>query len=386
MTAQAAKPFNASSFIHTEPFFDATYALITASSQFIGPISVVPYGFLRRVFMQVTATGGTLGVGVVNAKLPAAQAAVFALQNVDFHDVNGASILQNLSGWDVYLINRYGNYNQACDIPDAYPDFSADAAVAAGMGMANAGAGAMGFSFSMYLPLEVSNNGLCALANQDAAAKYQMSLTLAPNQTLYSTAPTTPSNVRIRLFAEAWAQPYPQDIFGRAQTMTPPLLGSTQFWTRYQKSPSAGLYTIDLERRGAYIRNLILYLVGGAATNGVQALVDVDYPDPMTFLWDGQIVRVESVAARRASMAGAFGMSGRVAKISGTNVTIWDQPTGVFVYQNSDDTAYGDDNGALWYPTLTSTNMQFQGTYGSTNANLVLNILTNDIAIANLGA
>jgi hypothetical protein len=374
MGGQAAKPFNASSFIHEEPFFDATYALQPGSSQFIGPISVVPYGFLRRIWMEVTATGGTKGSGVVNAALPAAQAAVFAIQNIDFHDVNGASIIQNLSGWDLYLINRYGNYNQACDIPDAFPIWSAGASVSTGMGMANATAAQMGFSFGMYIPIEVSNNGLCSLANQDAAAKYQMTITLAPNSTLYSTAPTTPSNVRIKLFADCWAQPYPQDIFGRAQTMTPPLLGSTQFWTRYQKTMNAGLATVDLERRGAYIRTLILYLTGGTATNGVYPLDDADYPDPMTFLWDGQIVRVESAALRKASMVGAFGQYS------------YSQPSGVFVYQNSDDTAIGNDNGALWYPTLTSTNMQFQGTFGSGSSNLTLNILTNDIAIANLGS
>jgi hypothetical protein len=94
----------------------------------------------------------------------------------------------------------------------------------------------------------------------------------------------------------------------------------------------------------------------------------------MTFLWDGQIVRVESAALRKASMVGAFGQYS------------YSQPSGVFVYQNSDDTAIGNDNGALWYPTLTSTNMQFQGTFGSGSSNLTLNILTNDIAIANLGS
>jgi hypothetical protein len=392
MAQQAAKPFQASSFIHKEPFYDFSYNEIIASSQFVGPISVVPYGFLRRVFMQISATGGTIGSGVVNAALPAAQAAVFALQNVDFHDVNGASIIQNLSGWDIYLANRYGNYNQACDLPDAYPYWKASATdntgVVAGAGTLAGGpggngsliassAGAVGFTFGMYVPLEVANNGLCALANQDAAAKYQMSLTLAPAQTLWSTAVTNETSViaRIRIFADCWAQPYPQDIFSRPQTMTPPLLGSTQFWTRYQKSPTSGLYTIDLERRGAYIRTLILYLTGGTAINGVFPLDGIDYPDPMTFLWDGQIVRVESVVNRLADQVGAFGQLG------------FTQPYGVFVYQNSDDTAYGDDNGALWYPTLTSTNMQFQGTYGSVvGTNLTLNVLTNDIAIANLAA
>ena len=385
MAAQAnAKPFNASSFIHKEPFYDTTTTLVTASSTFLGPVSVVPYGFLRRIWMQVDATGGTKGSGVVNSALPTAQAAVFSLQNVDFHDVNGASIIQNLSGWDIYLINRFGNYNQGTDLPDAAFGWHASATDSTGTAtptvaqpafgsMVSATAAAMGFAFGLYIPLEVSNNGLCALANQDAAAKYQMSMTVAPNQTLYSTAPTTPANMRIRLYADCWAQPYPQDIFGRQQTMAPPLLGSTQFWTRYQKSPTAGLYTVDLERRGAYIRTLILYLTGGTAVNGVYPLDYTDYPDPMTFLWDGQIVRVESSILRYAEMAFSYAQYG------------FAMPTGVFVYQNSDDTAYGDDNGALWYPTLTSTNMQFQGTYGSTVASLTLNILTNDIAIANLG-
>jgi hypothetical protein len=359
-TSVAAKPFVASSFIHEEPFFDQTFPLTTVS-QFIGPISVVPYGFLRRIWIQVEASGGTLGSGAVNSALPSAQAAVFVLQNVDFHDVNGASIIQNLSGFDLYLINRYGNYNQGTDLPDAYPIWNASSSGLTGAGLA--------FKFGMYIPLEVANNGLCALANQDAAAKYQLSFTLAPISTLYSTAPTTAPNVRIRCYADCWAQPYATDIFGRPQTQLPPLLGATQFWTRYQKNVNSGLQTIDLERRGAYIRNLILYLQGGTAVNGIVPLDDADYPDPMTFLWDGQIVRVESTALRKANMVSAFGQYG------------YAQPNGVFVYQNSDDTAYGDDNGALWYPTLTSTNMQFQGTFGNGANNLTLNILTNDIAI-----
>jgi len=359
--AVAAKPFVASSFIHEEPFFDQTLPLTTVS-QFIGPISVVPYGFLRRIWVQVEASGGTKGTAVVNAALPAAQAAVFVLQNVDFHDVNGASIIQNLNGFDLYLANRYGNYNQGTDLPDAYPIWDATATG----GLAGA---TCNFKFGMYIPIEVANNGLCALANQDAAAKYQLSFTLAPIATLYSTAPTTAPNVRIRCYADCWAQPYATDIFGRPQTQLPPLLGATQFWTRYQKNVNSGLQTIDLERRGAYIRNLILYLQGGSAVNGIVPMDDADYPDPMTFLWDGQIVRVESAALRKATMVASFAQYGNA------------QPAGVFVYDNSGDTAYGDDNGALWYPTLTSTNMQFQGTFGTGSTPLTLNILTNDIAI-----
>ena len=363
---QAAKPFNASSFIHKEPFYDNSFAspAILANTQYIGPISVVPYGFLRRVFVQVNMpAAGTVGPAAVNTALPSGQQGTYILSNVDFHDVNGASIIQNLSGWDLYLINRYGNYNQGTDVPDAYTGTAF-----AGTNVTNGTV-----AWGMYIPIEVSNNGLCALANQDAAAKYQISFTIASLGMMYSTNPTTAPSLRVRMFADCWAQPYPQDIFGRAQTMTPPLLGSTQFWTRYQKTVNTGLFTVDLERRGAYIRTLILYLQGGTAVNGITPMDSTDYPDPMTFLWDGQIVRVESVACRQADMVGAF------AQYS------YAQPTGVFVYQNSDDTAYGDDNGALWYPTLTSTNMQFQGTYGAGQSSYILNILTNDIAIANLG-
>jgi hypothetical protein len=354
-TAQAAKPFIASAFKHSEPFFDSTVQL-SATSQFIGPISVVPYGYLRRVFMLVTSTGAGTG-GVLSSALPAAQAGVFALQNIDFHDVNGASIIQNLNGFDLYLANRFGYYEVASDMPDVSPAW----------GAMTAASGA--FSFGLYVPFEISKNGLGCLANQDSAAKYQMSLTIAPASSLFATNPSVLPNIRIRLYADCWSQPYATDIFGRPQTQSPPLIGTTQFLTKFQKNVNPGLQTIDLERRGAYIRNLIIYLTGGTSVGGYVPLDMADYPDPLTMLWDGQIVRVEGLLQRQTIMAHTYPQWGIPV------------PTGVAVYGNQDDTAYGDDNGALWYPTLTSTNLQLQGTFGGGASPLTLNILTNDVAI-----
>ncbi|NEC08660.1 hypothetical protein, partial [Streptomyces sp. SID7909] len=83
-------------------------------------------------------------------------------------DVNGAPVVGPFSGYDLYLINKYGGYGYASD-PKQSPMYS--------------GVSATGGNFRMLLrvPVEFSaREGLGALPNANAASTWKLRVTLNP--------------------------------------------------------------------------------------------------------------------------------------------------------------------------------------------------------------
>jgi len=151
-------PFTAAAHEHSEPVItDATLA-IGAAQQPRGPYDVPAFGFLRHVFMEVILSGGTIGAGVLSPDYP-----FNILQNITLSDVNGAPIFGPLDGYAALWANIVGGYAFRQD-PRLGPWY----------------VGTINGSFWLRIPVEISrHNGYGALANQNAAASYKLSWTLA---------------------------------------------------------------------------------------------------------------------------------------------------------------------------------------------------------------
>lgn len=363
-------PFiRASQLRREQPFLDVTKT-ITTSDQDLGATSVPAYGFLRSLFIVVTATGGA-GAAVFSEDAPFS-----ALKNIFLSEPNGAIVYQANTGYETFLHNKYGGYNYAND-PRAAPIYGT-----------NTTGG--NFQFCLRIPVELrTRDALGALPNQNAAATFILRMTLASGATsalgtaLYSTQPaTTFPNARIQVFAEYWDQP-PQTIDGVAAAQLPPAVATTQFWTTQQYQVVSGLNTIRLTRMGNYIRNLI-FVYRSAST--LRTGGDAQWPDPAYLYVDIHQQDAVVKAAWFYTMYERYGY-GFTAFAGGTTVPVVagaDVPNGkdisVWAYDfcHEFDGQVGHENNDLWLPTKASSRVELQGTFGAAG---VLTVLTNDVAV-----
>lgn len=339
---QVIIPFTGAAHQHTEPVTtDATLAL-GAAQQPRGPFDVPAYGFLRHIYLECIGSGGTLGAGALAADYP-----FNVLQNVSLVDVNGAPIFGPLDGYALYQANKWGGYNARTDAATA-PNY----------------VGTINFRFGLRIPVEIcQHNGYGSLANQNAAASYKLSWTLATSTQAYSTAPTTPASVQVRAWLEAWSQPNATDLAGRPQQREPVGHGTTQFWSAFTKGGlSSGQQSILLPRVGNMIRNLIFICRDASG-----ARVDTVMPDPIQINWDARILRLESQGYRIQEQ-----MESQMVGVS--------RDTGVFAFPLDDggeaNLVSGDDM-SLWLPTVQATRLELTGVNTAAGS---IQVITNDVA------
>lgn len=352
--AVTAKSFIRASMEHRESGgYDKTVT-IGASDQDLGAIPLPAYGYLRAVTLLVECTGGS-GTAAFAGDAP-----FNALKNIQVAEPNGAVIAQFNSGYDLYLANKYGGYRGWND-PRALPDYSTN--VTGG-----------NFSYLLRIPLELNQrNALGALPNQNAAAAFQLRMTLSASSTIYGTAPTTLPSVRIRVIMEEWDQPAVSSD-GSPNSTTPPAMNTTQYWSSQVYPVNAGQNTIRLTRVGNYIRNLIL--VYRDTTNARVLNNTGNWADPTTMYYDTRPVDYINAKNWRRTMyeRSGYGASNTVEAVNGLDngAYVWD-------FMHEFDGTYGMEMNDLWLPTLASTRLEVQGIFGVAGT---LTVLTNDVSVA----
>lgn len=371
-TAQAAAPLmpfiRSSQLRREQPFLDITRTL-TTSDQDLGTTAVPAYGFLRSLYIVATCSGGA------GAAVFAEDGPFSALKNIFLSEPNGAILYQANTGHETMLHNKYGGYTYAND-PRANQ----------GVFFQNVTGG--NFAFGIRIPVELrTRDALGALPNQNAAASFQLRMTLASAATsalgtaLYSTQPaTTLGSVRVQVFAEYWDQP-PQTIDGVAAAQLPPAVATTQFWTTQQYPVVAGLNTIRLTRMGNYIRNLIFVY---RSTASLRAGGDAQWPDPAYLYVDIHQQDAVLKSAWLASIYERYGYgwagfaintaaTGSNDLANGKDVSVWG-----YDFCHEFDGQVGHENNDLWLPTKASSRVELQGSFGAAGT---LTVLTNDVAV-----
>lgn len=362
-TVQTTVPFIRASSEHAEPTGIDITRQLTAGVQDLGVFPIPAYGFLRSLTILVTATGGAGTVAVAANE----DAPFNVLQNVALTEPNGAQIQFFNSGYDLYLAMKWGGYGLSQD-PKGSPVYSPVAV----------GANASGnFAFLLKLNVELNGrSGLGSLPNQNAAASFIFRCQLAGSGTVYSTAPnTTLPTIRVRVYQNAWDQPNPTDGTN-ANQIAPPAINTTQFWSTQIYPVNAGSSTIRLTRVGNYIRNLIFQFRANTRAAGQS-----QFPNPLTLLLDARPLEILEAnnLTQQMSERSQYGQA------VGATVPAYDSPngldSGVFVrdFTHEFDGQLGHENNDLWLPTLASTRLEIQGSFGASGT---LTVLTNDVAIA----
>lgn len=335
-------PFVAAAHEHTEPAFTDTFtpgaaALIRGPS---GPFNIPAFGYIRHIFLEVTAAGGVIGAGVLSADYP-----WNLFQSITLLDVNGAPIFGPLDGYATLWANIAGGYAYQQD-PRRGPGFVAT----------------INASFVLRIPVEIyHHDALGSLANQNAAAAYQLQYIINPSTVLYSTAPTTVPTFTVKGWLEAWTLPNETDIAGRPQAQEPPAHGTSQYWSAANKPVIAGQNAILLNRVGNLIRNIIVI-----ARNATGARDDTVMPDPITVQWDARVLHQVSQNYQRQVMFERI-----------ENLFARDAGVFIFSFDHSEEGRSGDGPPNLWIPTVQSTRLEVDGV-AATAGNI--QVITNDIA------
>lgn len=336
-------PFVAAAHEHTEPVFDVTVTP-GANPQALGPYDLPAFGFARHLLIVVeTSTAGVLGAGVAREDYP------FNLINsIGFNDVNGAPIFGPFDGYETFLTNVFGGYSYIPN-PKSYPSYSNTLITP---------------NFMVRVPLEINHeDGMGALANQNAAASYKIPLTVNSITGAYSTAPTTAPTIRIRGFLEAWTLPNETDREGRPQATFPPMHGTTQYWSKFTKAIAVSNNSVLLPRVGNLVRNLVV-----VCRNATPVRADNVWLDPVRLTLDQRDLYNEAQVVSGLHTYERTGVA---------------RETGVFNYSfaHSQMGRNGDGPQTLLLPTTQSSRLEFTG---SAVAAGTVTVLTNDIAPAEI--
>lgn len=337
-------PFVRASYQHTEPAdLDRTLTALTASSQLIGPVDVPAYGYFRSLLILVQATGGAGAAAVAQADAPWS-----AIGEIVLHDVNGAPIVGPFTGYDLYLAHKYGGYAFQDD-PVSSPAYSAVAVTG-------------NTSFLLRVPVEIADrDALGSLPNMNASSTYKLRITAAPNTSVYSTQPTTQPAWRFRAWAECWAPPSANNDLGQPQAVTPPAMGTTQMWTKFQDDIANGFNNVRFQRVGNLIRNLVLVYRNTSA-----ARTETGLPTDLQLFVDGRLLTNEALLVRR-----------HYTRERGSSTAALDTGVIVLDYCHDFDGKVGGEMRDNYLQTSTSTRLELQATFSAAGS---LEILTNDIA------
>jgi hypothetical protein len=338
-TRVQALRFVASAHEHREPIL--TQAVVPGAAPVQSNPSNIPipaYGFLGSVVLFVTWTGGVAGT-------LAADAPWNLFQSVSIQDVNGAYLQNPVDGFSLLMENVYGGYAFKQD-PRLSPVFSSTST-----------AGTM----MLRIPVQVTrHNGYGALANQNAAAPYQLAWTVNPSTTIFSAAPTTMPTFTINAYLESWSQPNARDLKGRPQAQLPPLHGSTQQWSIYTKAIAVGNNVTQLPRVGNTIRTIVCICRDGTGARSATV-----FPTPFSLNLDSRVLTNELSNLRQALQT--EGIAGTATLDTGVYV---------FYFNNSILGHLGDETSDLWLTTVQSTRLELAG--NSVTAGNI-EFLTNDI-------
>lgn len=361
----AAIPFTRAAREKSALVFDTGAVQLGAAVVTPGPIQLPAAGFLKYVQIEVIGTTAGNAATVTFA----ADGPWNAISQVSLTNSAGDSILVSFTGYQLFLINKYGLLGVDAPYCDPRND---------GQYTATAGSGATGGSFHYMLrvPLEQDpRDAFTAVPNEAANKAYNLQFQYAASATIYGTAPTSAPTLEIIGVHHFWSAPNnTTNAAGTPQQTAPIGNGSVSMW-RLQTAPlTAGDKLIQLTNVGNVIK-LYIYVLRNAA--GARIGANTDWPAISQFIVNNDTWFYKTYSQWQQNMAQDYGYNGAVA----TKDVAAGLDTGVFVlsdFINQRGRALVDGPRDQWLPTLDSTLVQLRGTSFGANA-ATLEIISNEI-------
>lgn len=222
--------------------FASTSQAVTLSTAVQSMQLVIPAigGWNRWIELQVAnVTAGNAAAVAFAADAPFNVFTQIVLQDA------GQKPLFILRGFDAYIAENIGGYHLYA-VDNAATGYSV-----------TTGAGATGgsFNFSLYIPQELSRDGIGSYPNMDASQRLTVALTININANLYTVAPTNPGTLTVTPIVHYYTRPAEVSADGKPQEVAPAGAGTVQYWREQVAVISSGQNVVTFNLSGRYIRN-----------------------------------------------------------------------------------------------------------------------------------
>ena len=346
-TPQAASvvPFLRGSGKGKYKFYSKSGLTLTTATQDLGPIDVKAYDYMRSILVTLTSTANGGATGTLQADAP-----FNAFTNVSVVQPNGQTMYQVSSGHSAAMIQKYGGYRGYGD-PRQDPNYSASGSAA---------------TFAFRIPFELDlRDGLGALPNKDAAAPFQLNLTLNTLTNVLGSGQGTSPTFTVEAWLEAYDQP-PTILNGAPVQTTPPNMNTLQRWTEQNITLTLGNFDARVRKLGNYVR---MFIFEALASN---VRTETGWPDPAQIVLDEDIKDNISQADWKRRIWEVWGYGAAGATIDACSAgALPGRDTGVYPYQYFCDTQnFGQENANLYLPTIESEDYLLRGSWGGSLTSL----------------
>lgn len=335
-----AVPFTRGSSLATMQ--DATLSAIVAGSS--SQVQLQTNAFLENIIVDVNMTTATNSAAVAYA----ADGPWNVIQSVQLQDPAGQAIISPISGYGLYLLNKYLPDTSCLFDPKQDPNYFATTGTVATGGS---------FGFRLVIPIEHRRrDAFGALNNSAANQRYLLTFnwvtSFVGTTNIYSTAPTNAGTLSAQLYQQYWTSPPASIVSSAGQTAvqaTPSGLSTVGFvrYEQHNEVSGGGSPQIQLNNVGDYISTLIFVLRDTSSTgprdinSGSQSGTAANWPSQFDF-WVNDF-QVQSLSA--------YGPTGPLASTG--NGGIWTRMMAqAYGYKNAVETAGGLDNGVFILPFL----------------------------------
>jgi hypothetical protein len=339
-----------------KPDFDQTITL-TAAEQRLAAYQLSPSGYLRGLYLIVQGTTAANAAAVTFSE----DGPFNVLSSVRFLDTNSHPMVGTITGYDLYLVNKYGGYA-----------FQGDAEASATYS-AITGAGGTGgsFAFVLFLPVEtVLRNALTSQLNKSGAAQFSVEAFVSAIATLYGVAPTNAPSVRVRTTLASWLDPEPDDAMGNPVQQDPPLLNTTQYWHKQNYSVLASAQFTRLQGIDGLLRSIIFVArrAGSTRANG-----ETDWPDPVSLKYEEAFLIQSRVRLLyQWLIATTYGYGAAAEAASGRDNGVYP----VWEWMQDFGPKPGGELARSYLPMSSASNLEVQGTWSNA---VSLDVLVNKV-------
>ena len=214
----------------------------------LAPISLPATGHVRKISILFEANFACGSAGAVVA----GDAPWNLISGITLTDATGQPILQPVSGYNLYLINKYlpagvGQFPQGTNNPHLGPEFTYSASANGGTAV-----------FRLDIELEQdSKSGYGCIPNLDSNASLQLKIDVAPYTVAFSG--TSVSAASVSATVDQWYYaPIGSTVGGQPVQQTPPGFGDF-LETRYenQSATPQSENTLPLTNRGGLVKGVI---------------------------------------------------------------------------------------------------------------------------------
>jgi hypothetical protein len=361
---EKAAPVQSRSFIcgsrqNDKADYDTGNVTLTTSEQRLPAYQVSPSGYLRGIYLlcELTAVNTTVTTVAYQEDAP-----FNVLSVIRFLDTNSRPFIGTITGYDLYLLNKYGGYNFQGDA-----EMSATYSATSGTAL-TAGSGA----FILFLPLEIcARNALGSQLNKSGAAQFTVEMYAAGTGTVFSTAPATSTTLRVRSVLASWLDPEATDARGNPVDQTPPFLNTTQRWEKQVGIPiSAGDRTLRLQGIDGLVRSIIFIARRSSST---RANGETDWPDPFSMKYEeSYLIQSRPRLLFRWMIAMAYGYSAANDAAGGRDAGVYP----IFEWMTDFNHKPGNELTRKWLPMSSASNLEIQGSWGNA---VTLDILVNKV-------